>query len=365
MSRFVRLCEISSPTGEERAVADAVRSELEGFGLAVTEDDAARRTVAGAGNLLARIPGKAGKSVMFCAHLDTVPHEGPVRVVLDDEGVYRSAGDTILGADNKAAVAVLLELASRHSAEPPPVGIELLFTVAEEQGLLGAAAFDMSVLESDTGFVLDHASAIGEVITAAPTHMRIRAEFKGVEAHAGIRPEEGRSAVVAAAKAVSAMELGRIDEGTTANIGLIEGGSSGNVVAGRCRLLGEARSTDPDRATTLIAAMSDQLVWAASEAGCEVDIVTERVFPGYRVPDGSIALEIAEAALTSRGHSPKRISTGGGSDANVFIAGGMDCVLLANGTWENHTADEWVARKDLAGMLEVCEAVLAEVSARC
>lgn len=365
MSRFVRLCEIASPTGSEREIADAVRAELEGFGLEVSEDDAAGPAAAGAGNLLARIPGRSDRHVMFCAHLDTVPHDEPIEVELDDEGIYRSSGDTILGADNKAAVAVLLELAARHSKEPPPVGIELLFTVAEEQGLLGAAAFDLSRLRSDTGFVLDHASAIGEVITATPTHMRIRAEFKGVEAHAGIRPEDGRSAIVAASAAISTMELGRIDPETTANIGLIEGGTSGNVVAGRCRMLGEARAIDPDRATALIASMSDQMVWAASEAGCEVDIVTERVFPGYRVPEDSEALAIAESALSARGHEPVRITTGGGSDANVFIAGGMDCVLLANGTWENHTSDEWVARKDLAAMLEVCEAILSEAAGGC
>ncbi len=364
MSRFVRLCEISSPTGEERAIADAVRAELESFGLTVTEDDAAVPAGAGAGNLLARIPGRSERYVMFCAHLDTVPHDGPVKVVLDDTGTYRSAGDTILGADNKAAVAVLMELASRHSAEPPPVGIELLFTVAEEQGLLGAAAFDMAALEASTGFVLDHATAIGEVITAAPTHMRIKADFKGVEAHAGIRPEAGRSAITAAAAAISAMDLGRIDAETTANIGLIEGGSSGNVIAGHCRLLGEARSVDDDRATAMIASMSEQMVWAASESGCEVDIVTERVFPGYRVPDDSAALGIAEAALAARGHEPVRVSTGGGSDANIFVAAGMDCVLLANGTWENHTSDEWVARSDLAAMLDVCEAILVE-AAKC
>lgn len=364
MSRFVRLCETPSPTGEERAVADLVTAELESHGLTVVEDEAAGPAGAGAGNLLARIPGRADRYVMFCAHLDTVPHDGPIEVELDDEGVYRSAGDTILGADNKAAVAVLLELAARHSAEPPPVGIELLLTVAEEQGLRGAAAFDMSALRSETGFVLDHASAIGEVITAAPTHMRIEAELIGVEAHAGIRPEDGRSAIVAAASAIASMELGRLDDETTANVGLIEGGSSGNVVPGRCRLYGEARSVDDDRATAVIAAMSEQIVWAASEAGCEVSIVTERIFPGYRVPDDSEALRLAEAGLRSRGHEPSRIATGGGSDANVFVAGGMDCVLLANGTWENHTPAEWVAREDMAAMLAVCEGILEEAG-RC
>ena len=365
MSRFVRLCEISSPTGDEAAVVAAVKSELESFGLEVSEDDAAGPARAGAGNLLLRIEGEKPGFVLFCAHLDTVPHDGPIEVVLDGEGVYRSKGATILGADNKAAVAVLMELASRYSGKKPPVGIEILLTVAEEQGLRGAAAFDVSKLEAKAGFVLDHATDIGEVITASPSHHQIRAEFTGVEAHSGLDPEGGRSAIVTAATAISEMKLGRIDEETTANIGLIEGGSSGNIIPGSCRIAGEARSIDPDRVTEVIAAMSDSMVWAASEHGCEVDIVTEEVFRGYRTPDDSPALIVAEEALRARGHEPKRVATGGGSDANVFMAAGIDTLLLANGTYENHTHDESVPRDNLQEMLEICEEILVAAAARC
>jgi tripeptide aminopeptidase len=363
LSRFARLCEIASPTGREAEVARFVRAELEGFGFEVKEDDAAEAAGAGCGNLLARIPGRTGRWVTFCAHLDTVPHEGPIEVVLED-GVYRSAGETILGADNKAAVAVLVELAARHREDPPPVGIELLFTVAEEQGLHGAAAFDLSALRSETAFVLDHATDIGEVVTAAPSHHRIVADFSGVEAHAGLRPEDGRSAIAAAAAAITELELGRIDVETTANVGLIEGGTSGNVVPGRCRVVGEARSLDPDRAVEEITAMADAMVWSASESGCEVDITSERLFEAYRVPESSPALALAEAALRARGHEPVRISTGGGSDANVLAAAGLDVVLLANGTYANHTHEEYVPRANLGEMLAVCESILSEAS-RC
>lgn len=366
MSRFVRLCETASPTGEERAVADLVRTELEALGLDVSEDDAAGPTGAGAGNLLTRVPGRPRADgtdpayVMFCAHIDTVPHDGPIEVVLDDQGVYRSAGDTILGADNKAAVAVLIEMAARAVKEPPPVGLELLFTVAEEQGLLGAKAFDHSLLLAETGFVLDHATDIGEVITAAPTHIGIKAEFKGVEAHAGLTPESGRSAIAAAARAIAEMELGRLDDETTANIGVIRGGSSGNVIPGFCRVVGEARSVDPGRVTEVIAAMTDAMVWAGSEGGVEVDVSTEKHFTGYRVPDDSRAMTFAEAALKANGFEPKRITTGGGSDASVFRERGMDCLLLANGTYANHTAEESVPRENLQAMLAICEEIVAQ-----
>ncbi|MGK2932160.1 MAG: M20/M25/M40 family metallo-hydrolase [Solirubrobacterales bacterium] len=365
MSRFVRLCEISSPTGEEGEVTAAVKVELESFGFEVTEDDAAGPAGAGAGNLLMRIDGEKPGYVMFCAHLDTVPHDGPIEVLLDEEGVYRSKGATILGADNKAAVAVLMELTSRYSAKKPPVGIEILLTVAEEQGLRGAAAFDASKLESKAGFVFDHATDIGEVITASPSLHRITAEFTGVEAHAGLVPESGRSAIVTAAAAISEMKLGRVDEETTANVGLIEGGSSGNIIPGRCRVAGEVRSIDPDKVTEYIATMSDAMVWAASENGCEVDIVTEEIFRGYRTPDDSPALIAAEEALRARGHEPKRVATGGGSDANVFMAADIDVLLLANGTYGNHTHDESVPRDNLVEMLEICEEILIAAAARC
>ncbi len=364
MSRFVRLCETASPTGEERAVADLVRAELESIGLEVFEDDAAGPTGAGAGNLLTRVPARPATEgsdqgfIMFCAHIDTVPHEGPIEVVLGDDEVYRSAGATILGADNKAAVAVLIEMAARAVAEPPPVGLELVFTVAEEQGLLGAKAFDHASLRSSIGFVLDHATAIGEVITAAPTHIGISAEFKGVEAHAGLKPESGRSAIAAASRAVAEMNLGRLDDETTANIGVIAGGTSGNVIPGHCRLSGEARSVDPDRVIEVIAGMTDAMVWAASEAGCEVDITTEKHFTGYRVEDDSRALALAESALKTRGIAPRRVTTGGGSDTSVFRERGMDCLLLANGTFENHTHLESVPRGNLAEMLAVCEEIV-------
>ena len=170
----------------------------------MNEDDAGPKVGADAGNLLARVAGEQPGYVMFCAHLDTVPHVGPIEV-RDEDGIYRSAGETILGADNKAAVTVLVELILEAVESKPATGIELLLTVSEETGLLGAGAFDVSALESQSGFVLDHASPIGEIAIASPTYKRIVAEFTGIEAHAGIRPEAGRSAIAAASAAVGAM----------------------------------------------------------------------------------------------------------------------------------------------------------------
>lgn len=358
---FVRLCEIRSPTGEEREVADTIAAELRALGLEVSEDDAAGPAGAGAGNLLARLPGESDEWVMFCAHIDTVPHKGQIEVVQSD-GVFRSAGETILGADNKAAVAVFMELVARHAAEPPPIGIELLLTVAEEQGLRGAKAFDAGLLRSRCGFVLDHASAIGEVIVTSPTQQSVRADFVGVEAHAGIRPEDGNSAIAAAAAAISRMELGRLDEETTANVGVIAGGTSGNVVPGHCEIVAEARSLDAGRAAEVAGALSDACAWGASEHGCDADVRIEELFRGYKIPPSSPALALAEAGLRKAGFEPERTATGGGSDANALIVDGFDCVLLANGTEANHTPDEAVSARNLDAMLEVCEGIVAEAA---
>jgi tripeptide aminopeptidase len=359
---FVRLCEIRSPTGEEREIADTLVAELRALGLEVEEDGAAEQAEAGAGNIVARLPGATDRWVMFCAHIDTVPHGGQIEVV-ESEGVFRSAGETILGADNKAAVAVFMELVARHAHQPPPVGIELVLTVAEEQGLRGAKALDASALRADRGFILDHASAVGEVIVGSPTQQRIVADFHGVEAHAGIRPEDGSSAIAAAAAAIARMELGRLDEETTANVGVIEGGTSGNVVPGHCRIVAEARSIDAGRAAEVAGALSDACAWGASAHGCDADVRIEELFRGYRISPSSRALELAEAGLRRAGYEPERTVTGGGSDVNALVLAGLDCVLLANGTEANHTPLESVTARNLEAMLEVCEGIVAEAAA--
>jgi tripeptide aminopeptidase len=357
LDRFVRLCEIASPTGEEREVADAVLDELRGLGADVAEDSSATPARAGAGNLIARIPGRSDLWVSFFAHLDTVPHEGPIQVARED-GVFRSSGETILGADNKAAVTVLMELAARHVSDPAPVGLELVFTVAEEDGLRGAKELDTGALRAPFGYVLDHATPIGEVIVAAPTYKRLIAEFTGQEAHAGINPEDGHSAIAAAAAAVAGMKLGRLDEETTANVGIIEGGTASNVVAGHCRILGEARSVDGERAAAVIGEMMDACTWAAGEQRCDVDAQVIEMFRGYRLDPKSEPVRIASEALRKRGHDPQLVATGGGSDANALVASGYEAVLLANGTEANHTPQERVTEEAILEMLAVCEEAL-------
>jgi tripeptide aminopeptidase len=361
---FAELCAIRSPFGQERAVADRVAEELRSLGLEVEEDDAGEQIGGDAGNLLARLPGRGEHSVLLCAHLDTVPHDGNVEPVLVD-GAWESAGDTILGADNKATVAILLALAHRAAVEGTPVGVELLFTVGEENGLQGAKAFDVAKLRSEIGYVYDHASPIGEIIVASPTFYRLQARFRGQAAHAGVRPEDGRSAILAAARAIAAMRLGRIDPETTANVGNIHGGADGtNIVPERCTLLAEARSLSEATADQVISEMVDRCYDAANDTtcDCDLDVSVERLFRGYRHKASAPTVVAAEAALRSCGYAPTRITTGGASDANALVAAGLLCTNLANGTERNHEPTERIAQSALQGMLDVTFALLDELS---
>src|SRR3954466_16262896 len=353
---FAALCRIASPFGHERACSERIRAELQGMGIRAEED--------AAGNLLAKVAGRGERSILLCAHMDTVDDGGvPIEPVLVDEG-WEKANDGILAADNKAAVAVILELARRCSVEGSPVGLELLFTVSEEDALAGAKQFDASRLGAEFGYVFDHATPIGEVVTASPTYYRIAADFHGRAAHAGIRPEGGRWASAAAAGAIAAMPLGRLDEQTTANVGSIRGGAgSTNIVPERCSLLAETRSLDPSRVEDVVSGIVDAIHDGAAHAECDVDVVSERLFIGYRQKPSAPAIVAAEAALRACGYEPKRIVTGGGSDANVLEAGGFTCVNLANGTERNHEPTERVAVAALEGMLDVAFALLDEAAA--
>ena len=360
---FAALCRIASPSGRERACADWITAELRGMGLEVEEDDIGPSVGSDAGNLLARIPGAGEQSILLCAHMDTVPLTAPLDPVRLDGG-WTNAGEGILGADNKTAVAVIIELARRITSATggrrTPVGVEILFTVCEEISLLGARAFDVGRLRSRYGYVFDHATPIGEIVLAAPTLHRMVAEFRGRAAHAGVRPEEGRSAIAAAARAIAAMRLGRIDPETTANVGTIDGGTAINVVPERCRLEAEVRGVDQQQVETVATEMIDHMQDAADAAECDLDVTVERMIQGYRTRAKATQVVVAERALRACGYEPRHIVTGGASDANALEAAGLPCTNLADGTEHNHEPTERISVDALEGLLELAIALLDE-----
>ena len=356
---FIRFCEIESPSGRERRMADALAAELRDLGLDVEEDETGAETGSDSGNLLARVPGPEGaRAILLCAHIDTVPLDDRVEVTREN-GVLSNRHEAILGADNKAAVATVLGAVRRVVRDGPALELELLFTTCEERALRGAKAFDLARLRSEFGFVFDHASPIGEVVVASPTYYRLEARFRGRAAHAGIRPEAGRNAIAAASRAIAAMRFGRLDDETTANVGRIQGGTSANVVAERCIVEFEARSLDDARAGEVVSEMVDATTEAASDADCDVETSVERMFRGYRLPRTAAPVEAAAAALRRTGIEPAYIGTGGGSDANAFIAAGLPVVNLANGTERNHQPDESVTVDALQTMLDVTLAIVS------
>jgi tripeptide aminopeptidase len=360
---FAALCRIESPSGHERGVADWLAAQLRALGLGVEEDDSGPVVGSDAGNLLARIPGRGPDTVLLCAHMDTVPLAAAVEPVLVD-GRWENANDGIVGADNKTAIAVILEVARRVSAagEPPPVGIEILFTVCEETSLRGSREFDVSRLRSAFGYVFDHATPIGEIVVASPTHYRIVAELRGQAAHAGVRPEVGRSAVVAAANGIAAMRLGRLDAETTANVGLIDGGSAINVIPERCRIEAEVRSLDADRAATVATELVDHFQDAANAGECDLDVNVERMFAGYRTKPRAPQLAVAERALRACGYEPRHIDSGGASDANSFETAGFSCTCLADGVEHNHEPGERISAQGLEMMLDIAITLVDEAA---
>ena len=361
---FETLCRIASPTGDERALADWIIGELTAIGLEVQEDGAGAAVGSNAGNLLVRIAGAGDRSLMLCSHMDTVPLTAAVEPVRHEDG-WQNANQGILGADNKAAVAAMIELARMLTAraERPAIGIELLFTVAEETGLNGAREFDVTQLRSSFGYVFDHASPIGEIITASPTHMRIDAEIRGKAAHAGLQPELGVSAIVAAARAIPNMPQGRLDDETTANVGMIEGGTALNVVPDRCTVAAEVRAVEQEQVDRYVTQAIDALQDAADSAGCDLDLKLQQLFTGYRSGTREAPLALAARALRRLGYEPSYRSSGGGSDANAFRLNGFACTNLANGTERAHERTERVSFVALEANLELMLALIAESTA--
>lgn len=360
---FVRLAGIRSPSREERELADVVTRFLRDVGFEVKEDDSAAVTGCACGNLIVRLPGRGeGTPLALCAHLDTVPLDRAPTVVVDD-GVVRSDGQTILGADDKAAIAALLMVVRDLAREAPAADLEVVFTAGEEIGLQGAKALAPDALSAATVFVLDSEGAPGTVITNAPTLKAVNAEFRGVAAHAGIEPESGRSAVLAAARAVTGMQLGRLDHETTANVGIIQGGSAVNVVPGRCLVRGEVRSRDEAKLAAQLEQVLEAVALAAAETGVDVDVDVHEDYRGYRHAPDALPLRIAAAAMAEMGLEERLIGGGGGSDSNVFNARGLPAVTLGVGFEHVHSPREQITLAYLEQMYHLAHALVRAAGA--
>ncbi len=360
---FARLAAISSPSRREGVIALYLADRLRQLGAEVLFDSSAARTGSQSGNLIARLQGsgKASAPLMLSVHMDTVePAEGVVPVLKD--GVFTSAGETILGADDKAGIAEILEALEVLREESIPHGpLEVVVTVCEEIGLTGAKHLDFSLLSARRGLALD-TSGVDLCIHRAPAANKMRFEVTGREAHAGIAPEKGVSAVEVAARAIATMTLGRIDAETTANIGTIAGGQATNIVPRRVVVEGEARSHDPSRLALQTRQMQACFDEAAAASARRIDgewvqatVRTEVVedYPAMAVPLDASIVELLRQASTSLGRELEIRAAGGGSDANIFNAHGIETVILGTGMTNVHTVEESVAVADMVRVAEL------------
>jgi len=364
LETFLELVRIDSPAGSEAQIGEHLAQRLASLGCTVRSDDAASRTDSECGNLIAELPGTSpGLRLVLSAHMDTVmPGRGIVPVV--EGGVVRSAGETILGADDKAGIAAILECLERLAEEAVPhPPLRVIITVGEELGLTGAKVLDPGHLVGDVCLVLDADGAPGGIVTAAPTHYTFKATFTGHASHAGVEPEKGRSAIVMACNAVTAMRIGRLDSETTANIGSMQGGVATNVVAPTCLMTGECRSLDPEKAEAARAEMDTAMRSAASSRGGSVSLAWTKEYDGFRFAEDDPALVLVEDACRDIGVVPRRFSTGGGSDGNVFTAKGLPSLVLASGMTDVHGTGETIRVEDLEALARLLLAVVARAGA--
>lgn len=361
---FTTLCSINSPPREEREVVEYVKGFLRGLGLELREDNAAQAVGGNANNLIATLPANisGAPKIFFSAHFDTVEPNPNLKIVIQD-GIIRTDGTSILGADDKAGMSAILEAIRIVVENNLPHGqIQLLLTVCEEIGLRGARALDLSLVDSDFGFVYDTGPPIGTVITQTPTHGKLHVRIVGKPAHAGVEPEKGISAIQIAAHAISQMRLGRIDAETTANIGIIRGGQATNVVCPEVEILAEARSLDHQKADAQIAHMAQCFEQAAQQFGGQAIIEIERHYEGYTLAENDLPVQMVRRALRRLGLDAPMRPTGGGADANVFIARGLPCCVVGTAHQKIHTHEEFVQIDDLARSVDLTLAIIREVA---
>ncbi|MCX6361351.1 MAG: M20/M25/M40 family metallo-hydrolase [Armatimonadetes bacterium] len=361
---FLELCRINSPSLQEARVADHLRGLLEAMGLEVVRDRAHETIEGQCGNLFATLPGNApgAEPLFLSAHMDTIEPNPDLVVVADDE-TLRSDGASILGADDKAGIAPILEALRVIIENKLPHGdIQVVFSISEETGLRGARYMDDSLLGPRCGFVLDTGPPVGTILTSAPAHDIIEATFTGRAAHAGIEPEKGVSAIQVAARAVDTMPLGRIDAETTANIGSIHGGQATNIVCGEVNLRAEARSRSAAKLEAQVQAMEAAMRAAADAYSATVAINRFNAYPGYVHSDDALPVRLAASAGASLGLPVSLAGGGGGSDANFLNQRGRCAVVLGTAMRAVHTHQEYVIIDELVASAEWLVAILREAA---
>lgn len=358
VDEFLELVKIDSESKNETKIAAVLKEKFQALGVDVFEDDTKGKTGYGAGNLICTLQGtkEDADTIYFTSHMDTVVPGNGVKPSIEGDYIV-SDKTTILGADDKAGLAAMLEAIRVLKEENIEHGtVQFIITVGEESGLVGAMALDPKHLKAKYGYALDSDGPVGDLIVAAPTQAQIKVTVHGKTAHAGVAPEKGISAITIAAKAIANMPLGRIDKETTANIGRFEGGTQTNIVCDHVLIYAEARSLVEEKLDEQVEKMRTAFETKAQEMGGRADFEVEIKYPGFKLGDGDHVVEVAKRAAKAIGRKPELLHSGGGSDANIFAGHGVPTVNLGIGYEEIHTTNE---RMPIAELVKAAEMVIA------
>lgn len=359
---FLTLVRFNTPPREERLASEWAGAYLQNIGFEIEWDDAGEKVGGNCGNLLGFKKGTAADAppIFFSAHFDTVEPTPGLEIERDGD-IIRSASDTILGADDKCGVAPILEaMTLLHESGEAHGDIQLLLMICEEIGLVGAKMLDPSRIRARYGYVLDSGPPVGALIYSAPSQNSLHVSITGRPAHAGVAPEKGVSAIVAASRAIAAMTLGRIDSETTANIGTITGGTARNIVPAEVKLVCEARSLDQAKLDAQTAHMTETFERECAAVGATARVEVVREYQTYHLHEQDPVLAIALRAAEQAGLPPTLRPSGGGSDGNIFNGYGFPTTVLGTGMEKIHTHDEFVRVsdmvKDAAWVVEIVRA---------
>ncbi len=356
--KFEELVKIDSVSRHEKEIALNLAETLKKLGGDITFDNSEKFTQANVGNLIAKFKGNVDKEPIFlCGHMDTVNPGNNVTPIFEN-GILRSDGTTILGADDKSALAIIIEILKvifENKLNHPP--IEIIFTTCEEIGLLGAKNFDFSLINSKFGYILDSTDTDG-IATNAPAANRISIKVFGKAAHAGGEPENGVNALSIASRAISSLKIGRIDHETTCNLGTIKGGLATNIVPDLVTIEGEVRSHDESKLDYVTNQIKDSFLnsWEEFNSGTKIpkiEFIVNNDFPKTDIPKDSLVVTLAQKASDNLGRTMETKTIGGGADANIFFGKGILPGVIGTGMKQVHTVNEWISLDDMVKTTEL------------
>lgn len=359
---FIEMVEISSESFNEKAMMEYVAAKMKNLGMKVDFDKAGEKAGSNGTNVYGYFEGNSAlDSIVLSAHMDTVKPGNNVKVVVDGD-IIKTDGTTILGGDDKSGIAIVLEcLETIIENNLDSRSVECVFTICEEVGLLGGKELDYSKIKSKQAIVFDSGGDIGLITVQAPGQYKITGNFKGVSAHAGIEPEKGINAIQVAAHAIENMPLLRIDEETTANVGLFNAGVATNIVTPEATIVCEARSTNADKLEAQVAAMVKSMEDAAKDYNTTVDVEVIKAYDPYVIaPDAKVVTDFSKA-IELCGLVAKLVPSGGGSDSNSFNKNGIVSIVTSTGMKNVHTLDECISKSDMIACAQVLLKYLYEV----